>query len=126
MLTSTEHRGFGFEYSISATYDPNLSGGAVPVAFKLGQNYPNPFLADGQASTTISFTRPSNATKVSVFSLDGRLGYHQDLGPRAARRYLWEWNGRNQNGELVASGLYYYVLETNAERDVKTLALIRQ
>jgi hypothetical protein len=128
VLTSTEQRGFGFEYSISASYESDLSGGAVPVAFELGQNYPNPFLADGQANTSVSFalTHSSDATQVSVFGLDGRLIHHEDLGPRAARRYLWEWDGRNQEGELVASGLYYYILETSAERAVKTLALIRE
>ena len=46
--------------------------------------------------------------------------------PLAPRTYTRNWDGRNEGGELVGSGVYYYVLETDYARAVKTLALIRE
>ena len=128
VLTVTEPRGRGYEYSVAAEYDPNLTGeGAIPLALRLGRNYPNPFRPGLHARTIIPFDldRASTATRLSIFSVDGRLIRSYDLGGRAPRSFADAgWDGRNEAGKLVASGIYYYVLEADGNRLARVMALI--
>ena len=128
VLTVTGPEGRGYEYSVSAEYDPNLTeDGAIPLAMRLGQNFPNPFSPGIHARTIIPFdlSRASTATRLSIFSVDGRLIRSYDLGGRAPRSFADAgWDGRNEAGKLVASGTYYYVLEADGNRIVRILALI--
>ncbi len=128
VLTVTEARGSGYEYLVSAEYDPNLTEkGVVPLALRLGQNVPNPFRPDLHAWTTIPFDleRASIVTRLSIFSVDGRLIRSYDLGGRAPRSFEDAgWDGRNEAGKPVASGIYYYVLEADGAWTARILALI--
>ena len=121
-------RGRGYEYSVSAEYDPNITeDGVIPLAMRLGQNFPNPFRPGLHARTIIPFDlgRASTATRLSIFSVDGRLIRSYDLGGRAPRSFADAgWDGRNEAGKLVASGTYYYVLEADGNRVARILALI--
>ena len=75
-------------------------------------NYPNPF----NPETWIPY-QLSEATDVtvSIYSVNGQLVRHLDLGHQTAGVYHSRsraayWNGRNAFGERVASGLYFYTL----------------
>lgn len=77
-------------------------------------NYPNPF----NPETWIPY-RLATGGEVSLTILDvrGTLVRHLPLGYRAAGRYERQsragyWDGRNQTGEPVASGVYFYTLTT--------------
>ena len=74
-----------------------------PKDFQLYQNYPNPF----NMATKISYTLPSeNWVKVSVFNLLGQeVRTLVDMKQNAGWHTV-HWNGRNNNEEMMPSGIY--------------------
>ncbi|MXV78825.1 T9SS type A sorting domain-containing protein, partial [Candidatus Poribacteria bacterium] len=81
-------------------------------ATKLFPNYPNPF----NPETWIPYQLASATdVKVHIYSFDGRLVRtlelgHQQAGVYQSRNKAAYWNGKNEFGERVASGIYYYTL----------------
>lgn len=80
----------------------------TPTAFELKQNYPNPF----NPETTIEFTiAKESRVHLSIHDLLGRqvnrITTNSRHSPGVFRR---SWNGLNQHGERVASGVYFYHL----------------
>ena len=80
----------------------------VPVT-KLAQNYPNPF----NPTTTISFDlAKAGKVKLNVYNIKGQLVrslVNEDL---YAGNHKVIWNGTDSRNRRVASGIYYYRLET--------------
>ncbi len=95
---------------------PQLSG------FALHQNYPNPF----NPTTTISY-RLERTDKVSlaIYDILGNRVRMLVNSRQSAGSYQLIWNGRNDAGQLVTSGEYFYVLETENFRESKKMSLIR-
>jgi hypothetical protein len=92
---------------------------ALPTAFQLEQNYPNPFSANGtfgNSSTMIKFSLPAPG-KVTVNIYDETGGLVRALVDHemAAGRYSLRWNGRNQFGRTVAAGIYLYRIVAQGE-----------
>jgi hypothetical protein len=81
----------------------------APPALALAQNYPNPF----NPGTTISFDLPAvQRVKLSVYDSAGRrVGTVVDaeLGPGP---HAYTWPGKGEDGGQLASGVYFYRLET--------------
>ncbi|HTP13671.1 MAG TPA: DUF3160 domain-containing protein, partial [Bacteroidota bacterium] len=82
----------------------------VPTTIQLGKNFPNPF----NASTIIPFTIPQQLSGVPA-----ELWVHNVLGQRVkqlvhqempAGKYATRWDGTNEHGQAVASGVYFYSL----------------
>ena len=75
-------------------------------------NYPNPF----NPETWIPYQLSASAdVSVSIYAVDGRLVRRLDLGHQVegvyrSRSRAAYWDGRNEFGERVASGLYFYTL----------------
>jgi hypothetical protein len=90
----------------------------IPTSFRLGNSYPNPF----NPSTTIRFDIAKSAmTEVAVYNILGQKVstlVSQDL---KAGSYSTVWNGTSNEGNSVASGVYFvrmsaHSLETGAEQ----------
>ena len=85
---------------------------AVSVENTLLANYPNPF----NPETWIPYQLSASAyVSVSIYSVNGHLVRRLDLGHQSAGVYQNRsraayWDGRNEFGERVASGLYFYTL----------------
>ena len=79
---------------------------ATPSAFVLGANYPNPF----NPATTIPLSVPdgAEAVDIGIYNLLGQLVRQVWTGPLAAGEHRLTWDGRDQQGRLVASGTYLY------------------
>lgn len=94
----------------------------LPVEFSLSQNYPNPF----NSSTAIYFgITKAQQLKITIYSINGEkittlLDNHLSKG-----YYQVEWNGRNQNGLSVASGIYIYELRAGRHRLAKKMLLAK-
>ncbi len=91
-----------------------LLGDMLPEKTRLLANYPNPF----NPETWIPY-QLAQATRVQIriYASSGTLVRTLDLGHRAAGHYEQKsraayWDGRNQLGEAVASGVYFYTLST--------------
>ena len=91
----------------------------VPAEFGLSQNYPNPF----NAKTTIHFSLggPGEVT-LSVFDLLGRRIRVLQWGFLNAGAHSIVWDGANESGKVVASGIYFYRLES--PEDSKTMRML--
>ena len=83
--------------------------GEAPVKFTLEQNYPNPF----NPTTNIVFTLSRSAdVKLTVYNLLGqRVAVLLDNQTRLTGTHTVQWNGRDDAGQLVSSGVYVYRLE---------------
>jgi hypothetical protein len=128
VLSSLEQSGAGFEYTVAAEYDSNLlSGGTDSLVFRLEQNRPNPFRILGLEKTVIPYAldEASDDTRISIFSATGELVRVLKQGQRSARSFAATWDGTNQQGEAVGSGIYFYVLEANGRTAKRTLAVVR-
>jgi len=81
----------------------------LPKDYSLAQNYPNPF----NAATVIEYTLvESSNIRLEVFDILGRRVRTLESGPRAAGRHAITWDGRDGDGQLVASGVYFYRLSS--------------
>jgi photosystem II stability/assembly factor-like uncharacterized protein len=102
------------------------NGDELPQRFVLDQNYPNPF----NPSTIITYSLPEpSAVKLRVFDILGQELRTLISGMQNAGSFEATWNGHNDAGKQVASGMYYYRLEaaslsgTNYVSDRKMLLL---
>jgi hypothetical protein len=127
ILTNTERVGIGFEYTITAEYDGGLSERPIPVAFSLGDSYPNPFRPQEHTRLTIPFELKvrSFLNSMTIFSADGDLIRRFELRSLEPNAHVQAWDGRNEAGKLVSSGIYYCVFEADGIEAKGTVTLIR-
>lgn len=94
----------------------------LPDEFLLEQNHPNPF----NSSTMISFYLPKS-TQISLHIFDslGRLIYTFVDQRLPQGSYNFVWNGINNEGMPMPSGLYFYKLKTLEFNSVRKLLLIK-
>ena len=91
---------------------PSVQGRAVPETTTVLPNYPNPF----NPETWIPYYLAEPAeVMLTIYSTDGRLVRTLALGYQLAGFYRNKsraayWDGKNNWGEPVASGLYFYTL----------------
>jgi hypothetical protein len=94
----------------------------IPVAFRLRQNYPNPF----NPVTTIEFSLARGcAVNLTIYDVSGRAIRRLVHEPRPAGRYREIWDGTNERGARVATGLYFYRLEAGSFTSVKKMVFLR-
>jgi flagellar hook assembly protein FlgD len=92
------------------------------MSFDLRQNTPNPF----NPSTTIAFSLPESApVTLAIYDVNGRMVRTLVSGERAAGMHEVVWNGMDDNGRAVASGVYVYRLAAGNDVSIRRLALIR-
>ncbi len=95
---------------------------ALPADFALYPAYPNP----GNAEVALSFDLPQEALVALVlYDALGRPVRRLVDGSLAAGRYRFVWDGRDQGGRAVASGMYFYRLTADAFVAVGRLVLVR-
>jgi hypothetical protein len=118
------------DYQPYLTSDPGPYSKAVaveekehlPLDFSLGQNYPNPF----NPTTVISFSLP-NAEKVrlKIYNILGQEVKTLLDEEKPAGMHQLIWDGKDRNGAVVSSGLYFYKLETASFREVKRMVFLK-
>lgn len=90
----------------------------------VGANYPNPFNPETWIPYQLAEESP---VTLRIYDASGKLVRHLDLGVRSAGGYVTRdraayWDGRNELGETVASGIYYY--QFRAGEYVKTQRML--
>jgi hypothetical protein len=104
-----------------------LSVLSQPVEFQVFQNFPNPF----NPETWIPFQLPESAdVTVKIYNVFGQVVRTIDVGQKGIGRYLSKdesihWDGRNQNGELVPSGVYFYQFRAGKFMAMKKMLLVK-
>lgn len=96
--------------------------GLVPSSITLYGNTPNPF----NPTTRIRFALPGAMhVSLKVVDVSGRIVKILLAGNEPAGEREVTWNGKNDNGQSVASGVYFMLLEAGAESQMKKMTLIR-
>ena len=90
-------------------------GDVHPEQTRLAQNFPNPFNPETWMPFQLS---ESSFASIQIYSASGQLVRTLDLGMKPAGFYMTRsnaayWDGRNGAGEHVASGVYFYTLNTD-------------
>jgi hypothetical protein len=107
--------------SVSISLENTIST-PVPDQVVLHQNSPNPF----NPETTIRFELPSAMrVQLSIFDVHGRLVRKLIDEQRGAGASTAVWNGRDDKGAGVATGLYFYVLEAGGSRYQRKMVLLK-
>jgi hypothetical protein len=109
--------------SFAATgYVPNSDPVVPAYVNSLAQNYPNPF----NPSTTISFqTEKDGTASLSVYNLKGQLVRVLSGGFASKGNHSVVWDGRDDNGHAVSSGVYLYRLQTQGGMITRRMLLIK-
>ena len=130
---------FGLAPGISAQINPGGAPGGEPErGFILGDNYPNPFNPEtripfdlleglfsdgGTAVVSIRIYNVLQQFMAAPIALSHPMGQAPliDLEYTIPGRYEAYWDGRDQSGREVASGIYFLQLTVNGVREVKRM-----
>ncbi len=94
---------------------------AIPESFALKQNYPNPF----NANTVITFALPEAADwNLTVYDIAGRV-VRELTGNDEPGIVTVQWDGADERGETVASGIYFYRLTAATFSETKKMVLVK-
>jgi len=96
--------------------------GARPVSFALGQNYPNPF----NPTTAIRFSLPdAGVVRLVVYNAHGQVVRSLVDGEMTAGSHAVLWDGRDDAGRDVSSGVYVYRLSGRQGTLVRKMLMVR-
>lgn len=95
----------------------------TPATYRLEQNYPNPF----NPSTRLTFSLPQReAVDLAIYDVHGRLVKtlveYQEHTPGT---YVVDWDGTNNDGQRVASGVYFSRMQAGTYSTTKKLSLVK-
>jgi hypothetical protein len=99
----------------------------VPEKFALLQNYPNPY----NPETWIPYMLPVNTdVTIKIYNPTGNIVKTLSLGEREAGMYVSKdraayWDGKNEAGEQIGSGVYFYAIEAGDFRAVKKMIILK-
>ena len=95
---------------------------ALPLTFSLSQNYPNPF----NPSTAIDYSLPTaSIVELAVFNQLGQRVAALADGLQTAGDHRVYWNGRDDDGNPVASGVYLYRLTAGDFTQSRKMLLLK-
>jgi flagellar hook assembly protein FlgD len=94
----------------------------IPLQYYLEQNFPNPF----NPSTTIQYNLPNQEqVKLNVYNVLGQLVKTLVNSFQSAGFHSVIWDGSNNNGQKVSSGIYFYKIDAGKFINIKKMILIK-
>ncbi len=106
---------------------PQMIMPQAPKTSALLQNYPNPF----NPETCIPYQLSKNAdVTIRIYNIKGQLIRQISLGHKQAGSYLDKrgaayWDGKNNAGEKIASGMYFYQLQSEDFRAMRRMMIVK-
>ena len=93
-----------------------------PDEFKLYQNYPNPF----SSQTTFQYdVAEATSVKIYIYNTLGQLVKTIDRGDNGVGTHTVEWDGKNDDGDTLSSGVYFYQLRTKDFNKTMKMLLVK-
>ena len=93
-----------------------------PDEFKLYQNYPNPF----SSQTTFQYdVAEATSVKIYIYNTLGQLVKTIDRGDNGIGTHTVEWDGKNEDGDTLSSGVYFYQLRTKDFNKTMKMLLVK-
>lgn len=100
----------------------NQDNDCVPVKLVEAKNYPNPF----NPTTTIEFNLPKEGdVELSIYNIKGQCIKNYNTKTYDAGINSVVWNGTNNSGKTVSSGVYYYKLKANDDVVTNKMVLLK-
>ena len=113
---------FDDNYSIIENEDSVLSHISIPTKFALMKNYPNPF----NPITNIQFTIPVDSfVKLFIYDIHGKTVFKIINSELESGYYNVVWDGNNELGQKVASGIYFYRLQAKSFTSSQKMIFIK-
>jgi hypothetical protein len=111
-----------FVFTAKGYYTTYSGSAALPQVYQLEQNYPNPF----NPSTVIYYTLPT-ATDVNlvVYNTIGQKVKTLVATSQTAGQHSVEWDGTDETGNTVSSGVYFYKLTSPDYSATRKMMLIK-
>ncbi len=115
------------EFDIPVTFDVVRVGidnepAELPSVFSLSQNYPNPF----NATTSINFSLKNNGeVTLTIYDILGKRVNTLYNGALPAGQHSLIWNGIDDSGKVVTSGIYFYRLESDEGSIIKKMVMLK-
>ena len=121
-VTAVDHNGNESDASEATGIELSVKEEILPEEFALNQNYPNPF----NPSTQIRYALAENSNvTITIYNMLGNkvrtlVNERQDAGFRNVL-----WNATNDNGSLVAAGMYIYTIQAGKFYQAKKMILLK-
>jgi hypothetical protein len=134
--TDPEYDGGGVHYKVTAVDDAGnesmpaspetataADGPVIPTRFALYQNVPNPF----NPTTTIAYdvADPGGVVTLRIYDVSGKLIRTLVEGVQSPGQKRATWNGKNDRGQRVASGVYFYRLRAPRFDKTRKMVLVQ-
>ncbi len=112
----------GYPYLRAVDYVSSDKNELIPVIKTTAYNYPNPF----NPETTISYTLPaSGRVKIEIFNVKGqKINKLYDSFTEHGTHSI-VWNGRDEQGNILASGVYFCRIESEGSRLLRKMIMLR-
>ena len=99
-----------------------LTVDAVPMAYSLGLNFPNPF----NPTTTLEYSIPqSGHVELVIYNMAAQKVCTLVSENQSAAYRKVVWNGRNDMGETVGAGLYFYKIVSGDFSKIQKMMLVK-
>jgi endoglucanase len=116
VFVSAYFNGYGCQNSVNS---PHI---LLPDEIKIFQNYPNPF----NKQTIIEFSLPYKQTvKFKVFDINGKRVFEEKINGEVSGNNVIRWDGRNNNGQVLCSGIYLYCVEGEQISNIKKMVFLK-
>jgi hypothetical protein len=100
----------------------NADENLIPLFTRLNQNYPNPF----NPTTTINYSLKENSkVSINIYNIKGQKVKQLVSDQLSEGQHSVIWNGTDNNGKSVSSGIYFYKLKTENYEKTKKMILLR-
>jgi hypothetical protein len=120
-LDLTAEQAEAFQFALTGD---GSGASSLPKAFSLAQNAPNPF----NPSTTIQFSVPegkAGTVSLKVYDVRGRLVRSLVDATKDAGTYTVFWDGTNENGQKVSSGVYFYRMTAGSFTQTRKMVMLK-
>jgi len=108
--------------TVVSVEDEINSENILPDEYALEQNYPNPF----NPETRIRYALPDQGhVTLKIYRIDGQLVRTLQDASQSPGRYERIWDGNNEFGNKVSSGVYFYRLQSNNFAQVRKMILLK-
>ena len=112
-------------YTVQVEIEPESAGilsNDQQITFRLNCNYPNPF----NGETIISYAIPKDGfVNISIFNVAGQfiVNLVNDYQLHGEKKVFW--NTKDETGNDVPSGIYYYVVSNGKYKEARTMTLLK-
>ena len=112
------------EFAADVTLGSNLGSNDItpPNYYEISQNYPNPF----NPYTSIKYSLPDvSDVKIYIYDLQGKMVRKLVDAVYPVGEHFVIWNGKDDSGRIVSTGIYTYVMRTDNFSQAKKMLFIK-